>query len=191
MLLLKRLWGNFLPLSESEDCFLFRIVLDKVFCAHTLPNPPMKPAKSDIKVRSKVRQYEETMGHSGLRLTRQRRMVYDALMGRRDHPTATDIFLRVQKKMPTISLATVYNCLDTLVDCGLVRQVNVGREPTRYCPNKQEHGHFVCTKCGHVFDVDLSPARLAKACDLPAGYETTAVEVTLRGLCPTCNKISQ
>jgi len=60
----------------------------------------------------------ETISQKGFRFTAQRREVYDALLLKRDHPTAVDVFLRVQKKLPGISLATVYNCLETLAEAG-------------------------------------------------------------------------
>jgi len=78
--------------------------------------------------------YEETISHSGHRLTPQRREVYNVLLEERDHPSATEVFIRAKKRIPGISLATVYNCLETLVECGLAKQVNVEREATRYCP---------------------------------------------------------
>lgn len=127
--------------------------------------------------------YEKAISHSGLRLTPQRRHVYDVLMARRDHPSATEIFLRVKKTAPAISLATVYNCLETLVSCGLAREVHVEREPTRYCANLQEHGHFLCNECGKVDDFDwpISGQPL-----LPPGYVIQSQEITLRGLCNQC-----
>src|SRR5690242_8115268 len=79
---------------------------------------------------------------SGLRSTPQREVVFKVILEKRDHPTADEIFARVKNEMPTISLATVYNCLETLVSCGLIRQVNLERAPTRYCPNLHEHVHF-------------------------------------------------
>lgn len=132
--------------------------------------------------------YEETISHAGHRLTKQRRQVFDVLLHRRDHPTATEVFIRVKDKLPTISLATVYNCLETLVECGLVKQVNVDRSPTRYCPNLEEHGHFVCESCHHVSDIPLAADR-PTACQhpLPNGYLVTSQELTLRGLCPNCS----
>jgi len=132
--------------------------------------------------------YEETISHSGHRLTPQRREVYEVLLAERDHPTATEVFSRAKRKMPTISLATVYNCLETLVDCGLAKQVNVDREATRYCPNLLEHGHFICERCDKVTDVPLaSGGRSEKPWSLPPGFVITHSEITLRGLCPTCN----
>src|SRR5687767_11509253 len=98
---------------------------------------------------------DEHIHGRGLRMTEQRRVVYDAVMTQRDHPTAVEVFMRVKGKMPSISLATVYNCLETLSDCGLVRHVHHDREPSRYCANLQEHAHLFCEKCGSVTDLPL------------------------------------
>jgi Fur family peroxide stress response transcriptional regulator len=136
--------------------------------------------------------YEETISHSGHRLTPHRREVYDVLLAERDHPTATEVFLRAKKRMPSISLATVYNCLETLVSCGLVKQVNVERDATRYCPNVQEHGHFLCENCGRVMDVPLAPGkRLDRLWNLPQGLTVTHSEITLRGHCSACSSKSK
>lgn len=129
--------------------------------------------------------YDESIAQGGFRLTRQRREVYDALMEVRDHPTAAEVFLRVKHRMPSISLATVYNCLETLVQCGLVVQVNLERAPTRYCPNLQEHGHFFCEQCGVVVDVELSPTDSARW-NIPEGFIVTHQEISLKGICKTC-----
>lgn len=131
--------------------------------------------------------YEETISHSGHRPTPQRREVYDVLVEQRDHPTATEVFFRAKKRMPSISLATVYNCLETLVSCGLVKQVNFERDATRYCPNIEEHGHFVCEVCGRIRDVALAPGkRLERAWSLPEGVTVRHSEITLRGTCAAC-----
>jgi len=136
-----------------------------------------------------LEKYTRAISHSGHRLTRQRRKVFDVLHARRDHPTATEVFVRVKNDLPSISLATVYNCLETLVDCGMVRQVHFDREPTRYCANLQEHGHFVCGTCGGVFDVTPSAdRRKSPPWNLPTGFVVTSQELTLRGTCATCMK---
>ena len=134
--------------------------------------------------------YEETISHSGHRLTPQRREVYNVLLEDRDHPTATEVFLRAKKRVPSISLATVYNCLETLVECGLAKQVNVEREATRYCPNLSEHGHFVCESCGIVSDIPVSKGgSLTQFLKVPSGFIINHSEITLRGICPACKKI--
>jgi Fur family peroxide stress response transcriptional regulator len=134
--------------------------------------------------------YASAMVQGGLRLTPQRRQVYEVLMDKRDHPTATEVFIRAQKQMPSISLATVYNCLETMVGSGLVKAVHVDREPTRFCANLQEHGHFHCTECGHVSDIGFSHTR-EKGWKLPSGFLVTQHDVTLRGLCADCGTSSK
>ena len=69
------------------------------------------------------RELGERLATSGFRFTSQRHCVYDALLQKRDHPTADEVFARSRRAMLEISKATVYNCLDALVQCGLVRQV--------------------------------------------------------------------
>lgn len=133
--------------------------------------------------------YEETISHSGHRLTPQRREVYNVLLEDRNHPTATEVFIKAKKRVPTISLATVYNCLETLVECGLAKQVNVEREATRYCPNLSEHGHFVCDSCGIVSDIPVAKGgSLTQFLKVPTGFIVNHSEITLRGTCPACKK---
>ena len=124
----------------------------------------------------------ERLTGSGLRLTPQRDRVYAVLLQKRDHPTAEEVFIRAKRQMPDISLATVYNCLDALVKCGLARQVTLERGPTRFCPNMQEHCHFYCDNCASVFDVELPAAALA----LPPGFRAERYDVTIHGRCPAC-----
>ena len=122
------------------------------------------------------------LAESGVRLTPQRELVYGLILGKRDHPTADEIFARAKARMPGISLATVYNCLETLVGCGLIRQVTLERGATRYCPNLHEHAHFHDRASGEVHDIDLSPELLAKIrAALPAGFDAHSIELTIRG----------
>ena len=119
---------------------------------------------------------------AGLRSTRQREVVYDAILSKRDHPTADEIFARSKQEMPTISLATVYNCLDTLVHCDLIKQVHLERESTRYCPNLTEHAHFHDNETGTIYDVQLDPATISKlAALLPEGFDVSSIDITFRG----------
>jgi len=118
----------------------------------------------------------------GLRMTRQRSEVYKVLMGYRDHPTAGEIFERAKQNMSSISLATVYNCLEALVQHGVVRQVNFERESSRYCPNLSEHGHFHDEGSGKIIDVPLKKgAKLSDLLELPEGAQIDNLEIILRG----------
>ena len=130
----------------------------------------------------------QRLSDSGLRSTPQREAIYRVLLAKRDHPTAEEVFARAKPEMPMISLATVYNCLETLVQCDLVRTVNFERGPTRYCPNLHPHAHFHDTKTGATHDVDLPPGLLDQVKSiLPAGFEASSVEIIFRGAAPAHN----
>src|SRR6267378_3316638 len=125
---------------------------------------------------------------SGLRLTQQRQHVYSVLLGKRDHPTAEEVFIRAKKGMPEISMATVYNCLTALVKCGLVKQVALERGAARFCPNMSEHCHFYCDSCDTVFDIELGKAA---GIPLPKGFHAEHYDVAIHGRCPACSKNQQ
>lgn len=128
----------------------------------------------------------ERLATSGLRFTPQRELVYGVLLGPRDHPTADEVFIRSKQRVSDISMATVYNCLDALVKCGLVRQVNLDRAATRYCPNMSEHCHFHCDECGAVADVEFRETELRTQLPLPRGFRASRYDVAIHGACPRC-----
>lgn len=124
----------------------------------------------------------QRLADSGLRATPQREVVYNVLLKKRDHPTADEVYARVRTELSGISLATVYNCLETLVQCNLVRAVNFERGPTRYCPNLRPHAHFHDEQTGKTHDIDLPPELLDQVKSiLPNGYDPSSVEIIFRG----------
>jgi len=129
----------------------------------------------------------ERLAARGLRATNQREQVYRVLLQERDHPTAEQVFMRSKQAIPEISMATVYNCLDALVKCRLVKEVHLDRGASRYCPNMREHYHFHCAQCGGVFDIDLPGSPSDPPLSLPRGFQPTEFEISVRGLCPACS----
>lgn len=115
-------------------------------------------------------------------MTKQRKVVYDVLLKEKDHPTAQTIFERAQNELSSVSLATIYNCLDALVSHDVVKQVNVDREPTRYCANLCDHGHFHDQSTGEVIDVKFKPdVDLTEFLDLPQGAVIENLELNIKG----------
>lgn len=126
---------------------------------------------------------DEALSRQGLRSTRQREHVFGVLLKKRDHPTADEVHTRSKPGMPGISLATVYNCLETLVQCGLVKQVNHERESSRYCPNLAPHAHFHDRTSGRVVDIDLPDALLERLREiLPPGYAVEDIKIDFHGV---------
>lgn len=135
---------------------------------------------------------DAALAQQGLRSTRQRERVFATLLRHRDHPTADEVYSRVREDMASISLATVYNCLETLVQCGLVRAVNYEREPTRFCPNLSEHAHFQDRKTGRVYDVDLPDELMERLKSvLPEGYKADSIELYFHGRTETNSAVKE
>jgi len=126
----------------------------------------------------------ERLAASGFRFTEQRCCIYDVLIKAQDHPIAEEIFTRAKRTIPDISHATVYNCLDALVQCGLVRKVQFERGATRFCPNMEDHCHYYCEVCGAIFDVTMPAA--SAAIPHPKGFEVGHLDLTVRGVCAKC-----
>ena len=128
------------------------------------------------------RRLDQALERCGHKNTRQREQVFSVLIAERDHPTADDVYRRLKEKMPVISLATVYNCLDVLVACGLVQQVNIERAPTRYCLNLAQHAHFYCETSKRVYDIELPPSVTESLKEvLPKHFEPESIEILFRG----------
>src|SRR5262249_55921653 len=109
------------------------------------------------------------------RNTRQLEQVFNALQGDHTHPFAHEIYRRVHKKLPRISLATVYRNLHSLVEEGKIRTLLLGGQVARYDPETSEHDHFLCERCGRVSDLFLPRARRMDLTALAQdGYVVTA-----------------
>ena len=128
------------------------------------------------------------LAEKGLRATSQRHHVYEVLLNQRDHPSAEEVFMRAKQSKPEISMATVYNSLDALVKCGVVRQVNMDRGATLFCSNMSEHVHFSCDDCGKVFDISLKDSPQVPEVDVPSEFQVRKIDISLHGRCTgKCN----
>ena len=115
-------------------------------------------------------------------MTKPRREVYTILTKEKSHPTAHEIFIQLQDRLPGVSLATIYNVLEALTAHHLVRQVNFEREPSRYCSNQVDHGHFHDLGSGRIHDIPFKKGvRPEDFLDLPPDVEISSLELTLRG----------
>ena len=124
----------------------------------------------------------KALRRGGSRITRQRELIFGILMDELNHPTAEEVYYRARKELPGISLATVYNGLEALVSCGLIKQVHFERASTRFCPNLKEHAHFQCEQTGEVFDVPLpSEANRYLQEILPKGFSSNSISLSYVG----------
>jgi Fur family peroxide stress response transcriptional regulator len=125
---------------------------------------------------------------AGLRVTPQRLVIYETLVKDKQHPTAQSLFERLQSTLPSLSQATVYNTLETMVEMGLVRELGTaGDGMVRYDADISPHAHLVCTDCNRIEDFPgmevpyPDPAALAES-----GYTIRSMGVYYYGLCRDC-----
>jgi Fur family peroxide stress response transcriptional regulator len=129
---------------------------------------------------------------AGMRLTPQRLAIVKTFAHDVSHPTAQELFERLQPDFPSMSFATVYKTLDALARTGLCSTVRLGNA-ARFDPNTAPHHHVVCESCGVVLDVparSLEPGRAAKKrlARLAPGFSIRSVERVYRGTCTACKR---
>ena len=124
-----------------------------------------------------------------LRMTHQREIIIDELNRSRTHPTADELYERIKKKLPRISLATVYRNLEILSAAGLIRKLEISGRQKRFDWDPGEHNHVFCTRCQRVDDIP-TPAALAPCVEpmQEKGYRVTGCRIEFFGLCPQCQK---
>ena len=147
----------------------------------------MKIKKKEVEQRMK--HFETVCRGEGIKLTHQRLEIFREVAQTGDHPDADLVFQRVRKRIPTVSLDTVYRTLWILSDLGLVVTLGSSRESTRFDANLHNHHHFVCDQCGFTRDFYSPDLDNIKLPDTVGSYgEIEATHVEVRGVCRNCSK---
>ncbi len=131
--------------------------------------------------------HDEAIRAAGLRVTRPRRAVLDAV-GSRPHADTAGVLAAVRMQLPGVSQQTVYDCLGALADAGLVRRIQPAGSVARYeLRVGDNHHHVVCRTCGAVADVDCAVGiRPCLDASQTHGFAIDEAEVTYWGICPAC-----
>lgn len=146
----------------------------------------MKTNSEEFQLR--MNRFKDVLSRSGLKVTHQRIEIYREVAGSEDHPDAETIFKGVRKRMPTVSLDTVYRTLWLFIDLALMTTLGPPREKVRFDANMKLHHHFVCTRCGMACDfygARFDDLEVPSAVKKLGAVESTHVE--FRGLCARCS----
>ena len=137
-------------------------------------------------------QFEQICKTAGLKVTQQRLEIYRELLESEDHPAAETLHKRLVKRMPTLSLDTVYRTLATLVKWNIVQRIETKESQARYEALASLHHHFLCDHCGKVIDF-IWPA--FDTIELPTALPGVGVvgrtSVVMHGRCTDCLAQSQ
>ena len=131
-------------------------------------------------------EHTKVLRQVGLVPTIQRLAILDCLSRSKQHPTADQLHLAVQKKFPSISRATVYNTLDALTKAGMVLRLSVDPTVARYDADLGPHAHFRCRACQKVYDIGVKNGR---PIDVNAdGHLVESVHTYAYGICASCRE---
>jgi len=123
------------------------------------------------------------------RHTKQRRLILDELRKSHNHPTAAELYRLVRKRLPRISLGTVYRNLEMLTERGIIRKLEQSGSRARYDGDLSHHYHIRCAGCGRLDDIEaLSFVPDDFAFSPPAGYEIIGHRIEFIGLCRECRR---
>ncbi len=126
---------------------------------------------------------------SGYKVTPQRLAICEAILSSREHPTADQIYEKVRKKHPTMSLATVYQTLHLLSEIGLLQELGFSNCISRYDPNTSPHINIVCGKCGKIQDYRTeSVGKLWTQIVEELGFQPIGQRIDIYRYCDRCAK---
>ena len=131
--------------------------------------------------------FREICQENGIPVTHQRQVLYEVMKSMHGHPSPEEVYAKVKKKIPAISLATVYKNIHLFVENGVFREVSMHHGSVRVEMNGEEHHHMVCSKCKAITDIGEDELGLvAKRNKLPGGFLVERYAVDVIGVCAKC-----
>ena len=137
-----------------------------------------------------IEEIVKTMQAYGKRVTPQRIAIFKFLRACKSHPTAHEIYAHVRREYPTITISTVYNALEMLVEIGMAKELGFSGLGSRYEANTRPHINLVCQICGRIEDVDDVPLMEEMRDDIKgrSDFEILDQRTEFYGLCGKCRK---
>jgi len=130
---------------------------------------------------------KKTMIDRGYRQTAQRAMILAEVKAADGHLTAGEVFERVRRRDPKVAYGTVYRSLHLLAQHGLIQELTFADEASRYDGRAERHDHVLCTTCGHLADVEVPTALIARhVAEERSGFSISSHHTVFAGICPSC-----
>jgi Fur family transcriptional regulator, peroxide stress response regulator len=134
-------------------------------------------------------QVKKTALDRGYRQTAQRAMILAEVKAADGHLTAGEIFERVRRRDPKVAYGTVYRSLHLLAQHGLIQELTFADEASRYDGRADRHDHVLCTTCGHLVDVEVPIALIARhVAEERSGFVISSHHTVFAGTCPICRR---
>ena len=151
-----------------------------------LMNASMSPWMIDRD--AEKRDMNDLQKQQNFRMTRQRGIILEELRRLNTHPSAEEIFVRVRKHLPRISLGTVYRNLEILSELGEIQKLEAGGATKRFDGNPVRHYHIRCVCCGRVVDAPVEPLiNTSQDIHEATNYRIIGHRFEFIGVCPECS----
>ncbi len=141
-----------------------------------------------VESQTRLEELTAKLRERGYRLTPQRMAVLKILVGSNEHPSAEQIYKRVQVDFPMTSLATIYKTVAVLKEMGEILELSFSDDSSRYDGgSSQPHPHLICIKCKSITDVDVADVvELPQEVARRTGYQIVSYRFDFFGICPRC-----
>ena len=135
------------------------------------------------------RPFRELCADHGLAATPQRQVLYEVMQKMPGHPSPEEVYARVKRRIPAISLGTVYKNIHLFVENGVFREVSMHHGSLRVELNSHLHHHMVCSHCKAITDIEEKDLGALPALQqLPGGFQVERYAIDVIGICAACQK---
>lgn len=133
--------------------------------------------------------FRQVCAEHGLTATHQRQILFEVLQGMTGHPSPEKVYAKVKRRIPSVSLATVYKNIHLFIASGIFREVSLHHGSLRVEVNSRPHHHLVCTVCRSISDIDEKDlGLLQKPKTLSSGFLVERYAVDVLGRCTSCQE---
>lgn len=129
--------------------------------------------------------YVKILKDHTLKITSPRLEILKYLDEHHTHPNVEEIYTTLKKKHPSLSRTTVYNSLEILKEKKVIQALAISGSEARYDIDEGLHHHFICTRCGEIFDIAISCPNMDRT--IPGGHHVEEVQGYFKGVCKKCN----
>ena len=131
--------------------------------------------------------HEHLLKSHHLKATPQRVAIMQ-LMHHVGHINIDELYQAIREKFSSISLATLYKNVHTMLDVSLIREVKIPGQKTKYEIQKESHAHMLCKSCGELKDLPYNPNEILQHSMKISHYKADDVSIVISGICPNCQK---
>ena len=145
-----------------------------------------------VSTSAEPRSFRRLCEDHGLAVTHQRQVLYEVMQKMPGHPSPEEVYARVKKRIPAISLATVYKNIHLFVERGVLKEVSMHHGSLRVELNSHVHHHMVCSHCKAITDIEEKDlGELPAPRHLPGGFQAERYAIDIIGICAACQKAQQ